>query len=155
MYQVVVALLVAVLYEQSTWRVKLVQGNKGLLGEAVILHVFEAGGRPGLCHFVPDEFLPGNLPCHFQFLLPLKLYNLMLDLLILIGLKILPTLPDCLPNLIKPSNNTFRNIQLKSTNVLIINIFDSIPDKILINTLTQQRTCFQYKPHFLLSQVFL
>ena len=79
----------------------------------------------------------------------------MLDLLILIGLKILPTLPDCLPNLIKPSNNIFRNIQLKSTNVLIINIFDSIPDKILINTLTQQRTCFQYKPHFLLSQVFL
>jgi hypothetical protein len=82
----------------------------------------------------------------------LELYDSLLDLVVAGLLVVLPTLPHCPADLVEPADDVLGYLQLQLIDILIIDILDRIPNKILIDAFTEHGTSLEYKPHLLLCQ---
>ena len=142
-YQIIVALLVAVFDKKTARGMEFVERNENLLGLTIFCHVLEGTCRfRFLDNFMFGQLFPGNFPSNLQFLFLLKLHNLLFDPGILILFKIFTALPDSFPNLIKPRNNILSNSQLQFTDILVINTFNCVFDELFIDAFTEQRAGF-------------
>lgn len=82
----------------------------------------------------------------------LELYDSLLDLVVAGLLVVLTTLPYCPADLVEPTDDVLGYLQLQLIYILIIDIIDRIPYKILIDAFTEHGTSLEYKPHLLLCQ---
>lgn len=101
-----------------------------------------------------SQFFSCHLSDDLKLLLLLKLNYPFLDLIIL-GLFVhLSALLYCLPNLIEPTDDILRDFELQLVYVLILHVFDSRTDEVLIHALAEQRTGLKDESHLLFCQEF-
>jgi hypothetical protein len=98
------------------------------------------------------ELLSSHLSNYFELLPLLELHYSLLYLVIARLLIILSALPNSPANLIESADDILSYPQLQLIDILIINIFNSISNEILIDAFTQHGASFKYEPHLLLSQ---
>jgi hypothetical protein len=100
------------------------------------------------------KLLPRDLSRYFQLPLLLKLDYSFFNLIIFVLLVMLPAFPHRLPDLVEPTDNILSNFEFKAIDVLVIDVFDCVSDKLLVDTFAKKRTGLQDEAHLLFCQKF-